>query len=89
MNYRLTTHAKNDVRDIHRYTVKHFGNIQAEHYLGGLNYTFDLLTDNPKLGMPANGNTRCFIYKEHNVIYSIENETVVILRVIHSRMKLP
>ncbi len=75
MNYRLTTSARNGLRDIYQYTVKNFGQTQAELYLGGLDYTFDLLTDNPKLGQQAGENTYRYLYKGHYVFYMIEGDT--------------
>ncbi|MCH7624277.1 MAG: type II toxin-antitoxin system RelE/ParE family toxin [Nitrospinae bacterium] len=47
MTYRLTRQAKSDIKTIYRYTVEYFGEGQAQEYLDGLEYSFDLLTDNP------------------------------------------
>ena len=47
MTYRLTRKAKSYIKTIYRYTVEYFGEGQAQEYLDGLEYSFDLLTDNP------------------------------------------
>ena len=58
MIYRLTRQAQSDIKDIYRYTVEYFGEEQAREYLDGLEYSFDLLTDNPKIGRLWDGTGR-------------------------------
>jgi toxin ParE1/3/4 len=89
MNYRLTQRAKADIKEIYRYTVDNFGAVQAGLYLGGLEYTFDLLTGNPRLGLLFAGEIRRYIYKQHYVFYRLEGETIVILQIRHTKRKLP
>ena len=50
MTYKLSRQAQSDIKATIRYTVEYFGEGQAEEYLSGLSYSFDLLTDNPKIG---------------------------------------
>ena len=45
MKVRLTRRAKADIQVIYFYTIDNFGDEQAGVYLGGLDDTFDLLTD--------------------------------------------
>ncbi len=89
MNVRLTSRAKNDLRDIYRYSVENFGQTQAEKYLGGLEHMFDLLIDNPHLGKSMDEESRRYVYKGHYVIYTIEVDTVVIHSIRNTKMELP
>ena len=67
MTYRLTRQAKSDIKAIYRYTVEYFGEGQAQEYLDGLEYSFDLLTDNPNIGRLFEGKIRRYVYKSHLV----------------------
>ena len=62
MNLRLTRQAKSDLKTIYHYTVENFGEGQAQEYLDGLDYSFDLLTDNPKMGRLFDESSRRYIY---------------------------
>lgn len=71
MTFRLTRQAQSDIKAIYHYTVEFFGEGQAHEYLEGLDYSFDLLTDNPKLGRLWDGKGRRYVYKSHLVYYRI------------------
>ena len=87
MTYRLSRQAISDIKAIHHYTVKYFGEGQAEEYLGGLDYSFDLLTDNPKLGRAIDEKRRRYVYKSHLVYYRIINNEIMITRIRSARQK--
>ena len=87
MTYRLTRQAQFDIKGIYRYTVEFFGNAQAREYLDGLEYSFELLTDNPKLGRLWDGKGRRYIYKSHLIHYRIIKEEILITRIRHARQK--
>lgn len=87
MIYRLTRQAKSDIKAIYRYTVKYFGEGQAQEYLEGLEYSFDLLTDNPNMGRLFHEHTRRYVYKSHLVYYEIKEEQLVIIRIRNARQK--
>lgn len=87
MNYRLTRQAKSDIKAIYRYNVEYFGEGQAQEYLEGLEYSFDLLTDNPNMGRLFDENTRRYVYKSHLVYYEIKEEQLVIIRLRNARQK--
>ena len=89
MIYRLTRRAQADIEQIYRYTIENFGAVQAELYLGGLDYTFDLLTDNPNMGIQFSGQVRRYTYKHHYVFYRVERRAIIILRISHTKRKLP
>ena len=71
MTYQLSRLAQSNIKAIYRYTVKYFGEGQAKEYLDGLNYSFELLTDNPKLGRLWDGKGRRYVYKNHLVYYRL------------------
>ena len=63
MTYRLTRQAKSDIKTIYRYTVENFGGGQAQKYLDGLEYSFDMLADNPKMGLLVDEKIRCYFVR--------------------------
>ena len=67
--------------------MKYFGEGQAEEYLGGLDYSFDLLTDNPKMGRVYEEHIRRYVDKSHLVYYEIKKDQLVILRIRPVRQK--
>lgn len=87
MTYRLSRRAQSDIKAIYHYTVKYFGEDQVQEYLGGLDYSFDLLTDNPKIGHAVNGKRRRYVYREHLVYYRIIKEEIRSTHIRHGRMK--
>ncbi len=87
MIYRLTRQAQSDIKEIYRYTVEYFGEDQAREYLDGLEYSFDLLTDNPKLGRRWDGKGRRYIYKSHFVYYRLLKDEILITRIRNARQK--
>jgi toxin ParE1/3/4 len=78
MTYRLTRQAQSDIKAIYHYTVEYFGERQAREYLDGLDYSFDLLTDNPKLGRLWDGKV---------VYYRIVKDEIVLTRMRNARQQ--
>ena len=87
MIYRLTRQAQSDIKEIYLYTVEYFGEGQAREYLDGLEYSFDLLTDNPNLGRLWDGKGRRYIYKSHLVYYRLLKDEILITRIRNARQK--
>ena len=87
MDYALTRQAKADIKEIIRYTDQNFGTAQTEEYLDGLYYSFDLLTDNPKLGREWSNGKRRYIYRMHVVYYRQTAGGPLITQIRHSSMK--
>ena len=87
--YKLRQAAKNDLRDIGRYTLKHHGKIQRDKYLNGLKERFKLLGDNPNFGRPRDDiktGYHCSDYNKHVVFYIIRKDYVEILAILHECM---
>lgn len=87
MTFWLTRQAKSDLKAIYRYTVEYFGEGQALEYLNGLEYSFDLLTDNPNMGRLFDEKIRRYVYKSHLVYYEIKQDHLVIIRIRNARQK--
>ena len=93
MEYELSELARSNIKDIARYTIENFGEAQADEYLDGLFYSFDLLTDNPRMGKHVvsdlSGNLRRYTYRSHYVIYEIREKIIRIATIRSTRQSLP
>lgn len=84
MIFALSNRARSDIKDIIRYTIVNFGNAQAEEYLDGLYYSFELLADNPKLGREWKPGRRRYIYRMHSIYYRILPDSVLVTHIRHA-----
>ncbi|WP_298987413.1 type II toxin-antitoxin system RelE/ParE family toxin [uncultured Roseibium sp.] len=93
MIYELSEQARADIKEIIRYTIENFGTDQADEYTDGLFYSFDLLTDNPRLGKSVlrelGGNVRRYTYRSHYVVYEIRSDVIRIAAIFNTRQELP
>lgn len=87
--YKLRQSAKDDIKDIGRYTLEEHGRLQLGKYLKGLADRFALLGDNPTLGRLRNDIKEgyyCKEYEEHVIFYLIRHDYIEIVAVLHRRM---
>lgn len=87
--YKLSTLADEDIYDLTRYTIQHFGLIQAKHYHEGLTMIFELLDQNPELGTECPWiclGMRRFQYKKQGIYVIKKGEENLISRVINQSM---
>ena len=89
MLYELSERARSDVKAIILYTLENFGRQQADEYVDGLYKSFDLLTDNPKIGMAVFGDVRRYVYRSHYVFYAIRGDVIRVATIRHARQELP
>lgn len=89
MRYEISRRASEQIDSIIRYTDESFGEAQTAEYLGGLYLSFDLLTDNPKMGRAWAGDRRCYIYRSHYVFYRILSDQILITDIRHTRQEIP
>lgn len=85
--YRLSIQAARQIRDIGRFTVERFGQYQAKAYHSGLERTFGLLADFPKMGVAADellSNGRRFRFQSHDIFYTEEADGILIRAVFHT-----
>jgi toxin ParE1/3/4 len=84
MIFELSKRARDDIKNIARYTLENFGLAQTEEYLDGLYRSFELLTDNPKLGREWTAGRRRYIYRMHHIYYRLREGSVFITHIRHS-----
>jgi len=85
----LTRAARSDLKRIAAYTQKTWGATQRRTYLKGLDKTFQFLIDNPGVGTACDDITaglRKHVHKQHVVFYEYQDNTIVIVRVLHRSM---
>lgn len=87
MNICLTQAAEQDIRSLAEIGIEMFGVDQAQAYHNALFNTFDLLADNPRMGRERTELTppiRVHPFRSHVVLYQIEDEDILIVRVRHA-----
>ena len=68
MRYELSAKAETDIQDIIRYTLENFGRQQVDLYVDGLFNTFDIMTDNPRMGSDVRGvEARRYVYRSSSI----------------------
>jgi len=86
-SYGLTKRAEADLFDIFLFGYEQFGSARAEAYAAELEYVFQLLADNPRMGSEAKVVARDVRRHEHGshvVLYEASPDGVVILAVVHA-----
>jgi toxin ParE1/3/4 len=84
--FKLSARAEADLLDIYEYTASVFGTYQADAYLGGLERTFDLLANFPRIGTSVNDTApgyRRFRFQAHMVFYTEDQDGLVIRVILH------
>ncbi len=86
MPIRFSREAEEDLIQIYLAGIANVGESHAEHYMSGLRAIWLLLESNPKLTYERTDYTppvRIHPYKSHVVIYSANEDGVIVLRVRH------
>ena len=86
-SFRLSDRARADLVDIYDFTEAAFGPYQAEAYHAGLERTFGLLADFPRIGPSVDElrpGYRRFGFQSHFVFYTVDAEAVVIRAILHT-----
>ncbi|MEO1322833.1 MAG: type II toxin-antitoxin system RelE/ParE family toxin [Pseudomonadota bacterium] len=94
MQVKISVQAAEDIVSIAQYTLLNFGPDQARKYHAGLEYSFELLADNPRLGQEVRrsdraGEFRRYIYKSHYVFYEIQPNAIIIGTIRNTRQAMP
>lgn len=89
-SFTLTNKAIADLKDIGRYTQKHWGREQRNLYLRMLDASFQQLAGNPLAGKDCSeiraGYRKCYA-GSHVIFYrQLSDDTIEIVRVLHGRM---
>jgi toxin ParE1/3/4 len=83
---RLSAEAQTDLIDIDEYGAEQFSPDIADIYSRGFNEVFSLLRRHPLAGAakPELGhNLRCITHRRHRIFYVVNNDVVLIVRIIH------
>ena len=86
MKYDIAVRASRDLREIHGYGIDTYGGRQADAYLDELFAKFEHIARWPYAVQERRATrsvVRLYRQRAHNILYSVENETVLILRVFH------
>lgn len=90
--FRLSPHAETDLAEIADYTIETFGVEQARRYRDELEACFRNLAGNPLSGRSAewlSPGLRRFEHRSHAVFYTQEEESILIIRILHVGMDAP
>ena len=90
-DYRLSKQAEADLLSIYDFTQTTFGQYQAEAYHAGLERSFGLLADFPRMGISADelvAGFRRFRFQSHYIFYSEEADHILIRALIHVQMNV-
>lgn len=80
--------ARAELAQIYEYSVAEFGPPVAEAYLFGLRQAFDRLLEFPFIGPvypDVTPEIRVLLHWSHRIFYRIEDDTVLIVRVLNKR----
>jgi toxin ParE1/3/4 len=85
-SFRLSARARAQVHEIYDYSAATFGTYQANAYHAGLERTFGLLADFPRIGQLveelALGHRR-FRFQAHHIFYTEDGDHIVIRAIYH------
>jgi toxin ParE1/3/4 len=86
-SYRLSRLARSQLLAIHDYSESKFGRYQADAYHAGLEHTFRLLSDFPRIGLAVDElapGLRRYRYQSHYVFYVEEADSIFIRAILHT-----
>lgn len=89
--FRITPRARDDLKNIGRYTARQWGQTQRNVYLKDLENRFDWLAEHPILGKPRSDVAHgyySFPQGEHVIFYLIGQDGIEIIGVPHKEMDI-
>jgi toxin ParE1/3/4 len=89
MRIDLSQAAERDIESILEYSLKTFGAMQAETYYRSLRKCFELIAENPEIGLRRSDLTpplRSHPHQSHVIFYEIHDDFILIVRILHGRM---
>ncbi|WP_452224296.1 type II toxin-antitoxin system RelE/ParE family toxin [Lacinutrix chionoecetis] len=90
-NYKISVIAKQDLKNIFKYSFKEFGLNQAEIYIHQLEISIEKLAINPDIGKTRNelkNGLYSFPEQEHIIFYRIFKNHIRIVRILHNKRDL-
>jgi toxin ParE1/3/4 len=92
MAHRLSPRAEGDLDDIWYYVAKESGSMEVARLIDSMTDRFFLLGGFPYMGRPRDEDLgagyRSFAVGDYVVVYAVEGEDVLVLRVAHGRRDL-
>ena len=85
---RIAAAARRKLFQIYDFSRDEFGQSQADEYFDGLERTFALLADFPRIGTPADDllvGLRRFRFKSHIIFYTEAADHIVVRQILHVR----
>lgn len=89
MRLHLSRRAAQDIEDIYLYGFINFGEAQADLYAQKISQTFDILCAHPDIGRldtRVNPAVRCFSCESHVIFYDVQDDLILIVRILHRAM---
>ncbi len=89
--YVFSNEAENDLIEIYRYGFINYGESKADLYIEALKEKYQFLADMPNLCTDReefNPSIKIHHHKKHLIIYVIETNGILIVRVLHERMDI-
>jgi toxin ParE1/3/4 len=83
---RLAPAARADLVEIRIFSNDQFGKDVADAYFRGFGAAFARLRDHPLIGAleeDLGANVRCLGHRSHNIFYRIDDDVVIISRILH------
>lgn len=84
--YRLSSAAISDIREIRQYSKQRFGVAATASYIHGLEATLDMLATRPSAGKNESKlgyDGRSFRYKSHRIYFRVAAPMIEVLRILH------
>ncbi len=88
---KLSEAAARDIEILLERSISDFGIGQTEVYYSSLKNCFELLDNNPQMGIDAvdlNSVYRRFMHKSHVIFYQVQDDGIFIVRILHQRMDI-
>ena len=91
-NLELADEAKEDIRDIAAYTLRTYGELQADSYVDDIYNTLIAIQYNPLIGhfrVDLPEEYKAMISGRHVIVYTFKQACVYVARILHDRMDIP
>jgi len=84
-----TQAARADLIYLREYSIEQFGPDIADEYFLGFEAAFNRLAEFPLSGAARaelGKDIRCLVHRRHRIFYTVQGETVLIIRIVHHAM---
>ena len=91
LKYKLSKLAIEDIDSIWNYTANQWSTNQANKYFERIFEVIDSISINPNIGKSikeVKENHRSVLVKSHIIVYKVENEIILIDRILHQKMAI-